>query len=69
MIGQALGNKRLVQYEQNRSDGARFIREKMPFLEGGHDANRLGSSGDFLIREGSFVNWLKADPGDKIRNY
>jgi hypothetical protein len=65
MVGDAIGNLRLVKFNQNREDGANGIREKMPFLDLGssfeYDRERFGEAKDFLMHQEHAGRWLAAD--------
>ena len=49
MVGDSVGNMRLVDYPQNRGDGNTDIFVKMPFLDTPDQSTELGSAADFLM--------------------
>ncbi len=62
VVGEALGNKRLVRFEQNRSDGDKPLGDKLPFLrEGPYEVEKFGMSADFRLDGCSALKWLELD--------
>jgi hypothetical protein len=65
MVGDAIGNLRLVKFSQNRGDGARGLREKMPFLDPGtsltYARDQFGTATDFFMDQEQHRLWLDAD--------
>ena len=67
MIGNSVGNLRLVDFSQNRSDGDRGIFEKMTLLKTPNQSNDLGSAGDFLLEDPKeLALWLQVDTGNCV---
>jgi hypothetical protein len=65
MVGETIGNKRLVKFSQNRGDGAGALRDKMPFLNRDSspdwDRELFGEAEDFLMNHENAELWLTAD--------
>jgi hypothetical protein len=58
MVGDSLGNMRLVDFSQNREDGDKAILEKMPFLTNQDEDSDAGKASDFLMdNQGETVLW------------
>ena len=65
MVGNAIGNMRLVDYRRNRADGAKGILDKMPFLRQGAITEVPNPARDFLVDyPGSSALWQDVDTGD-----
>ncbi len=65
MVGNAIGNMRLVDYRRNRGDGAMRILHKMPFLRQGASVGAPDPARDFLVDyPGSSALWQAVDTGD-----
>lgn len=64
MVGDSVGNMRLIDFRQNRSDGKAGIFAKMPFLDSANSVSDLGSARDFLM-DGCklLLLWKKVDEG------
>lgn len=67
MVGDSVGNFRLVNFPQNRGDGAKRIFEKLLFLDAPDKHPELGSASDFLLGdEVEIALWRKVDTGGPV---
>ena len=60
VLGEAVGNKRLVKFSQNRGDGAASLCSKMPFLSespADYDKRKFGGPEDFCMNREAFACW------------
>ena len=68
MVGDSVGNMRLVDFQQNRGDGKAGIFKKMPFLDRPETSPDLGSAYDFLMAGHEALSlWKQVDQSDTPR--
>ena len=59
VVGDSLGNMRLVDFAQNRKDGNADIFEKMPFLADPDQFSEIGTPADFLLDDAQELSFWK----------